>query len=112
MAAEPLRALLSVWHKDQVLPLAQALYNQGAELWASAGTARFLSEAGLPVHSLEALTGFTELLGGRVKTLHPQVFAGLLARPGEPLPPDWPTWNIVVVELYPFARTQEGLGKS
>ncbi|GIV25159.1 MAG: bifunctional phosphoribosylaminoimidazolecarboxamide formyltransferase/inosine monophosphate cyclohydrolase [Bacteroidia bacterium] len=108
MAAEPLRALLSVWHKDQVLPLAQALYNQGAELWASAGTARFLSEAGLPVHSLEALTGFTELLGGRVKTLHPQVFAGLLARPGEPLPPDWPTWNIVVVELYPFARTQEG----
>lgn len=107
MAAEPLRALVSVWHKAQVLPLVQALHSYGAELWASAGTARFLSEAGLPVQSLEALTGFAELLGGRVKTLHPRVFAGLLARPEETLPPEWPQWNIVAVELYPFTRSRE-----
>lgn len=108
MATEPLRALLSVWHKEAVVPLARRMHELGGELWASAGTARFLqTQAHLPVRSVEELTGFGELLGGRVKTLHPKVFAGLLARPDDPLPPDIPRWNVVVVELYPFDRSAE-----
>lgn len=108
MATEPLRALLSVWHKETVVPLARRIHELGGELWASAGTARFLqTQAHLPARSIEALTGFTELLGGRVKTLHPHIFAGLLARPEDSLPPDIPRWNVVVVELYPFDRKVE-----
>lgn len=108
MATKPLRALLSVWHKELVVPLAQRIHALGGELWASAGTAHFLqTQAALPVHSIESLTGFTALLGGRVKTLHPMIFAGLLARPEDPLPDDIPRWNLVAVELYPFDRNAE-----
>ncbi|MCS7189444.1 MAG: bifunctional phosphoribosylaminoimidazolecarboxamide formyltransferase/IMP cyclohydrolase, partial [Bacteroidia bacterium] len=109
MANEKLYALLSAWNKENVVSLAQALYQHGAELWASAGTAQFLSAQGLPVNSLETLTGFRELLGGRVKTLHPSIFSGILARRAElsSLPPEIPPWNVVVVELYPFDRHTE-----
>ncbi len=108
MATEPLRALLSVWHKEAVVPLARRIHALGGELWASAGTANFLqTQANLPVRSVEELTGFGELLGGRVKTLHPAIFAGLLARPEDPLPAHIPRWNLVAVELYPFDRSAE-----
>ncbi|GIV22700.1 MAG: hypothetical protein N3A68_06540 [Bacteroidia bacterium] len=102
MASEPIQALLSVWHKEEALPLAKTILEVGGTLWASAGTARFLQEKGLPAQSIEGLTGFAELLGGRVKTLHPAIFSGILARPGEPLPEGFPQWNLVAVELYPF----------
>ena len=102
MASEPIQALLSVWHKEEALPLAKTILEVGGTLWASAGTARFLQEKGLPAQSIESLTGFAELVGGRVKTLHPAIFSGILARPGEPLPEGFPQWNLVAVELYPF----------
>ncbi|MCX8111601.1 MAG: bifunctional phosphoribosylaminoimidazolecarboxamide formyltransferase/IMP cyclohydrolase [Bacteroidia bacterium] len=97
-----MRALFSVWDKERVLPLAQRVHAWGGEIWASAGTARTLAEQGIPVQSVETLTGFSELLGGRVKTLHPAIFAGILARPSESGPPL--TWDMVVVEVYPFQR--------
>lgn len=99
-----MRALFSVWDKRQALPLARAVAALGGEIWASSGTAKVFTEAGLSVNSLERLTGFAELLGGRVKTLHPAVFAGILARREEATPPEYPCWDMVVVELYPFQR--------
>lgn len=74
------RALLSVADKTGLVPLAQALHASGAELVSTGGTAAALRAAGLPVVPLEDVTGFPEMLGGRVKTLHPAVHAGLLAR--------------------------------
>jgi phosphoribosylaminoimidazolecarboxamide formyltransferase/IMP cyclohydrolase len=104
------RALLSVSDKSGIVDLARGLAGLGVELISSGGTARFLQEAGLPVRTVEEVTGFPEILGGRVKTLHPAIHAGILAR-RQPahldelarhglLPID-----MVVVNLYPFART-------
>ncbi|MCX7607147.1 MAG: hypothetical protein N2170_07795 [Bacteroidia bacterium] len=107
MNKEPIRALLSVWHKELLIPLAEKIHECEGEVWASAGTAQALEEAGLPVRRIESLTGFTELLGGRVKTLHPTIFSGILARSPEELPPGHPIWNLVAVELYPFHREAE-----
>ncbi|RKQ84743.1 bifunctional phosphoribosylaminoimidazolecarboxamide formyltransferase/IMP cyclohydrolase [Brockia lithotrophica] len=106
------RALMSLYTKPPYLPFARELVRRGVELYASGGTAAYLREAGLPVISLDTLTGFSELLGGRVKTLHPRVFAGILARPtsedlssveaagGVP-------FDLVVVDLYPFEDARD-----
>ncbi|MCS6790035.1 MAG: hypothetical protein NZ580_03555 [Bacteroidia bacterium] len=101
---DSLNVLFSVYHKESVLPLARRFHETGALLWATAGTAHFLRAQGLPAHSIEELTGFSDLLGGRVKTLHPSIFAGILARPEDELPINQPRWQAVVVELYPFQR--------
>jgi phosphoribosylaminoimidazolecarboxamide formyltransferase/IMP cyclohydrolase len=74
------RALLSAADKTGLIDLAQALRAAGAEIVSTGGTAAALRAAGLPVRPLDQVTGFPELLGGRVKTLHPAVHAGLLAR--------------------------------
>ena len=73
------RALLSVSDKTDLLPLAQALAGAGVELVSTGGSAALLREAGLAVKDVSEITGFPESLGGRVKTLHPSVHAGLLA---------------------------------
>ncbi|MCA9939487.1 MAG: bifunctional phosphoribosylaminoimidazolecarboxamide formyltransferase/IMP cyclohydrolase, partial [Anaerolineales bacterium] len=75
------RALFSVYDKTGLLPLAQALAQADWELIASGGTARALRQAGLAVTDVAALTGAPEMIGGRVKTLHPAVHAGILAQP-------------------------------
>ncbi len=101
------RALLSVADKTGLIPLAQALHAVGAELVSTGGTAAALRAAGLPVLPLEDVTGFPEMLGGRVKTLHPAVHAGLLARG---VPEDLAELgryaispiDLVAVTLYPF----------
>jgi phosphoribosylaminoimidazolecarboxamide formyltransferase/IMP cyclohydrolase len=105
----PVRALLSVSDKTGLVDFAKQLHEAGVELVASGGTARAISEAGLPVRSVEEITGFPEILGGRVKTLHPAVHGGILARRVEhhlteltehgiaPI-------DIVVVNLYPFKQ--------
>lgn len=106
----PLRALLSVSDKSGLVDFARVLHDAGIELVASGGTARALAEAGLPVAAVEDVTGFPEILGGRVKTLHPAVHGGILARRTDlhldelrrhaiaPI-------DLVVVNLYPFQAT-------
>ncbi len=73
------RALLVADRKEPLLPLAQGLASRGIELYATDGTRRFLSERGLAAHGTEELTGLTSWFGGRVKTLHPKLFGGILA---------------------------------
>jgi phosphoribosylaminoimidazolecarboxamide formyltransferase/IMP cyclohydrolase len=102
------RALLSVSDKTGLLELARGLQELGVELLSTGGTARLLEEAGLQVTRLEAYTGWPEMLGGRVKTLHPRVHGGILAR--RDVPEDLQAleqWGIepidlVVINLYPF----------
>ncbi len=104
------RALLSVSDKTGLISFAQKLHDARIELVASGGTARQIADAGLPVTPTEDLTGFPDLLGGRVKTLHPAIHGGILARRTEEhlaeldrhgLAPI----DLVVVNLYPFQRT-------
>jgi phosphoribosylaminoimidazolecarboxamide formyltransferase/IMP cyclohydrolase len=107
-------ALLSVSDKEGVVELARTLAGMGVKLYASGGTERVLKEATVPVHSVEELTGFPELLGGRVKTLHPNVHAGILALRDDPrhmqelAEHGLPLIDVVVVNLYPFQQTVAG----
>ncbi|MFQ3547445.1 MAG: bifunctional phosphoribosylaminoimidazolecarboxamide formyltransferase/IMP cyclohydrolase, partial [Termitinemataceae bacterium] len=110
------RALLSVFDKTGILELARFLTDQGWELLSTGGTAKHLKEQGLPVTDVSAVTGFPECLDGRVKTLHPAIHAGLLAR--RDLPEHMETLkqlglgtiDLVCVNLYPFfEKVQAGL---
>ena len=106
-----MNALLSVSDKTGLSDFARGLDQLGITMYASGGTERALREAGLSVHGLKELTGFPELLGGRVKTLHPNVHAGILARRDEPShlqeleERDMKLIDLVVVNLYPFVET-------
>ncbi|MCS7161944.1 MAG: hypothetical protein NZ958_01265 [Bacteroidia bacterium] len=104
MEASRFCVLFSVWDKERALPLARAMAAAGGELWASAGTCAAFQAAGLEVRSIESLTGFSNLLDGRIKTLHPAIFAGLLARPSDTLPSEIPRWEVLVVDWYPFSE--------
>ncbi len=105
------RALLSVSDKAGLVDLATALDARGVELVSTGGTAQALRDAGLPVRDVAAVTAFPEMLGGRVKTLHPMVHAGLLAR--RDLPEHAASLDaygiapidLLVVNLYPFEAT-------
>jgi phosphoribosylaminoimidazolecarboxamide formyltransferase / IMP cyclohydrolase len=104
------RALLSVSDKTGLLEFAQRLHAAGVQLIASGGTARQLADAGLPVTPVEALTGFPEILDGRVKTLHPAIHGGILARrtpahQAELQAHKLAPIDLVVVNLYPFQQT-------
>ncbi|MEQ8763172.1 MAG: bifunctional phosphoribosylaminoimidazolecarboxamide formyltransferase/IMP cyclohydrolase [Planctomycetota bacterium] len=107
----PGSALISVSDKTGVVELARALSRHGARILSTGGTAKALREAGLEVVDVSEYTGFPEILDGRVKTLHPRVHAGLLARTDleehqETLTRlEIPTIDFVVVNLYPFERT-------
>ncbi len=104
------RALLSVSDKTGLVEFAQQLHDAGILLVASGGTARSIAAAGLPVTSVDEVTGFPEILGGRVKTLHPAIHGGILAR-RTPLHLDEladhhiAPIDLVVVNLYPFQET-------
>jgi phosphoribosylaminoimidazolecarboxamide formyltransferase/IMP cyclohydrolase len=112
------RALLSVYDKEGLVAFARGLDDLGFELVASGGTAEALEEANLPVTKVEEVTGFPELLGGRVKTLHPRVHAGILARRGEPSDMDAleehgiEQFDLVCVNLYPFEQVAGRLEKN
>ena len=104
------RALLSVYDKTGLVEFAAGLAELGFELAASGGTARALSAAGLPVTQVDQVTGFPEILGGRVKTLHPAIHGGILARRtpehlAELAAHDIAPVDLVVSNLYPFAAT-------
>jgi phosphoribosylaminoimidazolecarboxamide formyltransferase/IMP cyclohydrolase len=104
----PRRALLSVYHKDGIVDLAKGLVSRGFEIVSTGGTALALSQGGVKVTGVSDATGFPEILGGRVKTLHPKVHGGILAR--REVPEDQksladhaiPLVDVVVVNLYPF----------
>src|SRR5262249_50178332 len=105
------RALLSVSDKSGLVELARALSARDFELLSTGGTARTLGEAGLPVINVSEVTGFPEMMDGRVKTLHPHMHAGILARRTnvEDLHAlarlGIKSIEVVVVNLYPFAET-------
>ncbi len=99
------RALLSVYDKTGLPELARGLLREGFGLWASGGTADALAAEGLPVEPTESITGIVSLLGGRVKTLHPELHAAILASGGEReerLRLGRPVFDLVAVDLYPF----------
>lgn len=104
------RALLSVSDKTGLVEFARRLHEAGGELIASGGTARQLRDAELPVQSVDEVTGFPQILGGRVKTLHPAIHGGILARRVPHHLEELDAYNIapidlVVVNLYPFQQT-------
>ncbi len=107
------RALLSVTDKSGLAEFAQALQQRGVELVSTGGTKRVLQDSGLKVVGVSQVTGFPEILGGRVKTLHPRIHAGILADKDEPehlstleelgVQP----FDLVCVNLYAFAKARE-----
>ncbi|MCK5383479.1 MAG: bifunctional phosphoribosylaminoimidazolecarboxamide formyltransferase/IMP cyclohydrolase, partial [Gammaproteobacteria bacterium] len=103
------RALISVSDKSGIADFARELHALGVEILSTGGTAKLLAEAGIPVIEVSDFTGFPEMMDGRVKTLHPKIHGGILARRGIDeavmeanaiLPID-----LVVVNLYPFEQT-------
>ncbi|UCF69215.1 MAG: bifunctional phosphoribosylaminoimidazolecarboxamide formyltransferase/IMP cyclohydrolase [Acidobacteriota bacterium] len=110
------RALLSVYDKQGIVEFARTLAEAGVEMVSSGGTAGLLSEHGVPIKRIEEVTGFPELLGGRVKTLHPKIHGGILAiRDDEAHRRDLERLQIepidlVVVNLYPFETTAQREG--
>ena len=105
------RALLAVYDKSGIVAFARALREHGVELISSGGTAAALREHGVDVTEVSDVTGFPEMLGGRVKTLHPAIHGGLLAdqRDAEHLAQiaehGIEPFDLLVVNLYPFRET-------
>ena len=110
-ATGTMNALISVSDKTGVLEFAQALHALGVKLLSTGGTAKLLADAGLPVTEVAEHTGFPEMLDGRVKTLHPKIHGGLLARRDMPAhmaalsEHGIATIDLLVVNLYPFEAT-------
>ncbi|MCT1530326.1 MULTISPECIES: bifunctional phosphoribosylaminoimidazolecarboxamide formyltransferase/IMP cyclohydrolase [Sphingobacterium] len=104
-------ALVSVYYKDNLAPLIQLLNKYGVTFYSTGGTESFIRDLDIPVERVEDLTGYPSILGGRVKTLHPNVFGGILSR--RPLAEDKkqieeyniPEIDLVIVDLYPFEET-------
>ena len=108
------RALVSVHEKSGIAELARELAARGVKIVSTGGTAAHLKEADVEVELVEELTGFPAILGGRVKTLHPKVFGGVLADESRPdhvrdlTEASIETFDLVVVNLYPFEQTVSG----
>ena len=104
-------ALISVFHKDGLSPVIKKLEKLGIEIYSTGGTQDFIEGEGIKVNRVEDLTSYPSILGGRVKTLHPNVFGGILAR--RELNSDKeqlnqyniPEFDLVIVDLYPFEKT-------
>ena len=105
-----LTALLSVSDKTGIVDFARALHAQGIRLLSTGGTAKLLAGSGLPVTEVAEITGFPEMMDGRVKTLHPRVHGGLLARRDVPAhmaalkEHRIGTIDLLIINLYPFAQ--------
>ena len=104
-------ALISVFSKDGLEPIVRRLHAQEVTIYSTGGTQEFIDRLGIPVVSVEEITSFPEILGGRVKTLHPKIFGGILNRQ-ENLSDveqmkkfDIPQIDLVIVDLYPFEKT-------
>ncbi|MEM9720214.1 MAG: bifunctional phosphoribosylaminoimidazolecarboxamide formyltransferase/IMP cyclohydrolase [Bacteroidota bacterium] len=105
------RALISVYHKEGLEPLVNSLHTLGVEIYSTGGTATFIQSLGIPVIEVASKTGYPSILGGRVKTLHPVIHGGILARREEQADQeelaayDIPPIDLVIVDLYPFEET-------
>lgn len=104
-------ALISVYYKDNLEPLIRQLHEDGVKLYSTGGTEKFIRDLGIDVIAVEDLTGYPSILGGRVKTLHPKVFGGILNRrenkedKGQIEQYEIPEIDLVIVDLYPFEET-------
>ncbi len=104
-------ALISVFHKDGLEEILKKLHEEGVKLLSTGGTQKFIEELGYPCTKVEELTTYPSILGGRVKTLHPKIFGGILARREndgdikEMAQYEIPSIDLVVVDLYPFEET-------
>ena len=105
------RALVSVYDKDRLIEIGKALSSAGIEILSTGSTAKNLADAGIAVTEVSAYTGFPEIMGGRVKTLHPRVHGGILADQNNPehlaaiAELDIKPFDLVIINLYPFAET-------
>ena len=105
------RALVSVYDKDRLIEIGKALSAAGVEILSTGSTAKNLSDAGIAVTEVSTYTGFPEIMGGRVKTLHPRVHGGILADQNNPehlaaiAELDIAPFELVIINLYPFAET-------
>ena len=104
-------ALISVYHKDHLAPIVKRLQQLGVTIYSTGGTQKFIEEQGVLVTAVEDLTSYPSILGGRVKTLHPKVFGGILYRrehegdEEQVQEYEIPALDLVIVDLYPFEDT-------
>jgi phosphoribosylaminoimidazolecarboxamide formyltransferase/IMP cyclohydrolase len=104
-------ALISVFDKTGLEPIVRELHQQNATIYSTGGTEEFIKNLGIPVVPVEDITAFPEILGGRVKTLHPKIFGGILNRQDNATDVeqmqqfDIPQIDLVIVDLYPFEKT-------
>lgn len=109
-------ALISVFYKDGLDALVKSLVDNGYQLLSTGGTRKFIEDLGYEVQAVEDLTGYPSILGGRVKTLHPKVFGGILGRRelegdrSEMAEYEIPNIDVIVVDLYPFEETVKSGG--
>ncbi|RYD97614.1 MAG: bifunctional phosphoribosylaminoimidazolecarboxamide formyltransferase/IMP cyclohydrolase [Sphingobacteriales bacterium] len=104
-------ALISVFYKDGLAPLVETLHQQGVNIYSTGGTQKFIEDLKIPCIPVESLTSYPAILGGRVKTLHPTIFGGILGRRNneqdlkEMRQYNIPEIDLVIVDLYPFEET-------
>lgn len=104
-------ALVSVFHKDGLDALLQKLHEEGVKFLSTGGTQKFIEELGYPCQAVEEVTTYPSILGGRVKTLHPKIFGGILGRrslaedQAQMQQYEIPEIDLVIVDLYPFEDT-------
>ena len=107
-------ALISVFHKDGLEELLAKLHEEGVKFLSTGGTQSFIESLGYECQKVEDVTTYPSILGGRVKTLHPKIFGGILARRdnegdlGQMLEYEIPAIDLVIVDLYPFEQTVAG----
>lgn len=104
-------ALISVFHKDGLEDILKKLHEEGVRLLSTGGTQQFIESLGYPCDKVEDVTTYPSILGGRVKTLHPKIFGGILARRDNESDQkqmaqyEIPAIDLVIVDLYPFEQT-------
>src|SRR5687768_349415 len=104
-------ALVSVYYKDHLEPVIKKLHSLGVKLYSTGGTLSYIESLRIPVTAVDSLTKYPEIFGGRVKTLHPAIFGGILNRRGNPEDQKEksehgiPDIDLVIVDLYPFEAT-------
>ena len=107
------RALISVFSKEGIDVIVKKLNDLGVEIYSTGGTYDFITNMGVEAKTVESLTTYPSILGGRVKTLHPKVFGGILGRTDNASDAEQmaqysiPAFDVVIVDLYPFEKTVE-----